>query len=256
MNRRFGGAGIRRVIRAGARLTSSFVDTIPSTTPSNRWRADTGVVTGATMTWTDSIGGRVVSQSTGANQPTVASASELRGTAVLDFPSSTHALVSADAASVWTALHGPHTHYVIGVPRSVTTGRIFSTRNSSSTASTSAGVFVSLLSSSNSVRWAVGNGTANPINAIDVASAYADDGAGFWMGSWSDAAYRLDSNLVAASTGVPAAALGAGAPQATLTIGGGAIMAIAEVIFWNRVLTADERSTVETYISGRYGVAA
>jgi len=254
MNRRLGGAGMRRSLRSAQRTPSSAtVDTIPGTTPTHRWRADTAYATGA---WTDSIAGRVVSQATEANRPTAATASELSGQAVLSFPSATHALVSADAASTWRLLHGASTHYVVCVPRATTTGRIFSTRNSSSTASTSSGAFLSLLSGSTSVRWTVGNGTANALNAVDVASAFSDETATVISGSWDNTAYRVDTTAVAAVTAAPAATLGSSDPQITLTIGGGAFVDIAEIILWDRVLTADERTTVESYILGRYGVAA
>ena len=263
-------AGLSR--RAGGRLSGGGQFSPRSLANLELWlRADTGVTTGATLTWRDLSGhGYTFSQSTGANQPAVSSHAQLNGCTTLSFDGTNDFLLCDQAASSWRFLHdgtGCEVFFVF-----VQTGTAskrsdwLSTCDVSLPASSQGLLCASYADTSYQHYLAVQNG-AGATRPVDsgTTNTLADDCGHIYNAQHSSAGstkwQTYADGVSVASSASYAAALGAGTPAYPLTLGASAGGAagfaqghLAEVLVYKRVLSAAERALVNAYLESRYFV--
>jgi hypothetical protein len=264
--RRFGGAGMRRRLRAsrssGGGGGGDPMDALPWF---ERWRADTGITiaTGVSV-WTGSIGSRTLVPVGASNtQPSLqATITELNNQPAVRFDGSNDGLVSSAAASTWNRLHDgtPTETWVAMVPRVAANRVIIATRTSVGAAVR--GFSLDTLSTGTAIRLHISNGTAAVVNATGgaVASGTGTYVYGYYEEGRGGNEYAVLADGSAAVTGNSAAAPSALDATATLSLGcfgnntGFNQVDVAEVMIFSAVLTTDERNTAIAYMASRYGL--
>ncbi len=236
---------------------------IAALSPFSWIRSDSFTSSGGKVTaWVDLANpSHQLSQGNSARQVNVPSPSGLfAGRAAATFtPAGTTRYISSLPASSWRFLHdGTGCDLIIVYSPTSEGGLLLGTKDGSAG---QAGVF--LQSTGGSLRLAVANGTSTIINANQATPATTLGAATYGGYSYSEAASPKYARYVksdGSNSGSPSGAPAAGDPGGTLVLGGSgaenflADMLFAELLVFNRVLTAPERQTMAAYMAARYGL--
>lgn len=227
------------------------------------WRADY-TDTSTNFDWLDRTGnGHTLRQTTAGNKPTVVS-DIVNGRPVVRLDGTDDYLVSIDAAATWRFLHDGvgQTVFIVGVPRGAASS-IYPWFSTADITGTNTGFTVfhrGPASNLASVCALNGSGTrlflSEPAGAAKDAVCVREVS---WINDGGSPEWVNYENGVLLSSGTVAAVPAAGDSTGTLHVGRYATGAtyghldIAEIVIFNRELTADERTSMYAYFD-RYGL--
>jgi hypothetical protein len=254
----------REVRRRGAVLPAPPFDPI-MLSPFAWWRGDL-TDTATNFDWLDKSGnGHTLRQATAADKPTIVTPAEIASRSALRFDGTSDFLASTEAASTWTFLHAPGAGgaevHAVCVPRALNANAYFLTTQQS------ANPYYLLLSggaSNDAVRLLIANNagaaavdvTTVPVMAvaspIRVATALIDDSGG------NEYEVFVNGGSLLTAGGIT---FGSNNPLQTLTLckrpgllSNYAQLDYAELVIFNRRLSAGERSSLNAYFVSRYGL--